>query len=115
MLLSLSTDWRDLHQTSVQSLRSDEDEQRSSPIKPFYLEPETPPQQHRSPIHENHFLLDQRSESPVVEVESETNKLKTKWEIRLPELLDSMVGPDRQVKMRTILVLLFLQLSLLET
>jgi len=42
-------------------------------------------------------LLDGRPDSPISEPEINSNSNKSKWEIRLPELLNSMVGPDRQV------------------
>lgn len=77
-----------MYETSVQSLRSDEDEQRASPVKPFYLESQTPTE--RSPSRTDDRILES----------SEPNKTKSKWEIRLPELLSSMVGPDRQVRMK---------------
>jgi hypothetical protein len=35
--------------------------------------------------------------SPIHEPELDLNPNKSKWSIRLPELLNSTVGPDRQV------------------
>ena len=83
-----------MYETSVQSLRSDEDEQRTSPVKPFYLESQISIEQSPRKNDENH------SESPISEIEPESNRNKSKWEIRLPELLNSMVGPDRQVRIK---------------
>lgn len=35
--------------------------------------------------------------SPILQLQSSVNVAKSKWEIRLPQLLNSTVGPDRQV------------------
>lgn len=104
-----------MYETSVQSLRSDEDEQRASPVKPFYLESQTSIEQSpRKSDNEDHSIHDRRLESPISEIEPESNRNKSKWEIRLPELLNSMVGPDRQVRMKNY-PSSFLRLSLVET
>jgi hypothetical protein len=43
------------------------------------------------------YFIGERPDSPISELEIDSNINKPKWEIRLPELLNSMVGPDRQV------------------
>jgi len=43
-------DWRNLYETSIHSLQSDEEEQRSTTQKQFYLEPRTSIEQPPSKI-----------------------------------------------------------------
>ncbi|CAF1087379.1 unnamed protein product [Adineta steineri] len=80
--------WQNLYEASVNSLEADDDELRH-PIKqkqPFFLDRpvsiEQPPEE--SP------------RSPIIPSQANINSLKSKWEIRLPELLNTTVGPDRQ-------------------
>jgi hypothetical protein len=55
----------------------------------------------------NFSSIDGRPDSPISEPEITTNSNKSKWEIRLPELLNSTVGPDRQVNQYTYIIHLF--------
>jgi hypothetical protein len=41
--------------------------------------------------------IKERPRSPIIQSQINTNMSKSKWEIRPPELLSCMVGPDRQV------------------
>ncbi|CAF0918772.1 unnamed protein product [Rotaria sordida] len=81
----LLENWRDLYETSVHSLQSDDDESKSLTQQPFYL--------NRQPSTEN--PLKENPRSPIVQPQSDSNTAKSKWAIRLPELLHGTVGPDR--------------------
>jgi hypothetical protein len=41
--------------------------------------------------------LGEQLRSPTFEPKHDSNSTKPKWEIRLPQLLNTTVGPDRQV------------------
>ena len=43
--------------------------------------------------------IKERPQLPIIQSQINTNTSKSKWEIRPPELLSCMVGPDRQVKL----------------
>jgi len=75
------TEWRNLHEASIHSLQSDDDDD----------EPKTTNGQLSYESTSIHCSPGERPESP-----NPANK--SKWEIRLPELLNSTVGPDRQVQ-----------------
>jgi hypothetical protein len=50
------------------------------------------------------YFIVERPDSPISESQIDTNTNKSKWEIRLPELLNSMVGPDRQVNKKKTMI-----------
>ncbi|UJR08169.1 hypothetical protein I4U23_012442 [Adineta vaga] len=80
--------WQRLYETSVQSLHSDDDGEESTIQKPFYIDRpiqiETPSQREIPPP------------PPIYQHEVESNISNSRWQIRLPDLLNRTVGPDRQ-------------------
>jgi len=42
----------------------------------------------------------------MLKSETDSNINKSKWEIRLPELLNTMVGPDRQVNTKKKIIMI---------
>ncbi|CAF3454505.1 unnamed protein product [Rotaria sp. Silwood1] len=84
--IKLLENWRNLYEASVQSLQSDDDESKSLTQQPFYL--------NKQPSIENPPKENPRS--PTFQAQSDSNATKSKWAIRLPELLNTTVGPDRQ-------------------
>ena len=85
MRTSFIQDWRNLYETSINSLQSDDEEHKS-----FHLD--RPPSMEKSPMKQP-----QRPPSPIYQFEIDPNTSKSKWQIRPAQLLNSMVGPDRQV------------------
>jgi hypothetical protein len=83
----LDIDWQNLYEASVNSLENDDDDPKSSIQKPFYLD--------RQPKIGEPLVESPRS--PLFYAQFDSNSTKPKWEIRLPQLLNSTVGPDRQV------------------
>ncbi|CAF2640836.1 unnamed protein product [Rotaria sp. Silwood2] len=81
----LLENWRDLYEASVHSLQSDDDESKSLTQPPFYL--------NRQPSIEN--APKENPRSPTLQPQSDSNATRSKWAVRLPELLNSTVGPDR--------------------
>ncbi|CAF0989939.1 unnamed protein product [Adineta ricciae] len=86
-LTRLIGNWQNLYETSVQSLYSDDEDQRSTTQQPFYIDRQTPAAQPQREIHPS---------PSIYHSELEANLSKSKWQIRLPELLSGTVGPDRQ-------------------
>ncbi|UJR38119.1 hypothetical protein I4U23_030798 [Adineta vaga] len=84
----LLENWQHLYEASVQSLETDDVDLRTvrSHQKPYYLE--------RSSSIEK--PAEETPRSPIILPQAERNVIKPKWEIRLPQLLNSTVGPDRQ-------------------
>ncbi|CAF1238593.1 unnamed protein product [Rotaria sp. Silwood1] len=85
---NLLDNWKRLYETSLHSLQSDDDDEdrRSVPKKPFYSD--------RQLSVENPNIV--RSYAPMYQSQVVSNTSKSKWEIRLPQLLNGTVGPDRQ-------------------
>ncbi|CAF4400855.1 unnamed protein product, partial [Adineta steineri] len=81
--------WHSLYETSIRSLQSDDEDQRSTTQKPFLL-------QRQPSIQKPQNFIQERSLSPTYQLPIDSNAAKSKWAIRLPELLSSTVGPDRQ-------------------
>ncbi|CAF1008093.1 unnamed protein product [Adineta ricciae] len=79
--------WQSLYETSVQSLYSDDEDQRSTTQQPFYIDRQAPAARPEREM---------RLSPSIYHSELEVNLSKSKWQIRLPELLSSTVGPDRQ-------------------
>ncbi|CAF3295916.1 unnamed protein product [Rotaria socialis] len=82
----LLENWRNLYEASVNSLQSDDDEPNAIMPQPFYLNKQSSIE---NPLKEN-------PRSPILLPQSDSNPGKSKWAIRLPDLLNTTVGPDRQ-------------------
>ncbi|CAF4333112.1 unnamed protein product [Rotaria sp. Silwood2] len=78
--------WKTLYETSLHSLQSDDEDRRLLPKTPFYVD--------RQPSIAKPKIA--KSYAPIYQPQVALNTSKSKWEIRLPQLLDGTVGPDRQ-------------------
>lgn len=77
------------YEPTVQPLKPDNDNEqlKSSINQPFYL--------NRKPSFDKPF--DENPRSPIFQRSSDSTSSKPKWDVRLPQLLNSTVGPDRSV------------------
>ena len=98
-------DWPNVYEGDVHLLESDGNEETNlSPERSFYLNRPTSIEKSsgRQTIRlseeiEPFIRVEEPSRSPTFHSQFDSNSNKPKWEIRLPQLLNSTVGPDRQV------------------
>lgn len=99
-------DWQNLYEASVNALPSEDEEKTPAPAtQPFFLN--RPPSVEKALGKWRRFFqfrffigcfLEEKAASPPLSPQPKSNPLKPKWEIRLPQLLNGTVGPDRQVR-----------------